>query len=176
MLIGERQGALAGLFCVLTALSACADSVATAVPIQALTPVQRSAPRLSEVTAEAAPGIAMTPDDFDRIVRHVKAEIAAQKPESFTDPGAPSPRMKLKLIFTRYDEGSAGARFILAGLGQIRIDADVLFIDDATGQVLGRYQVSKQFAFGGLYGGFTRVEDVEKGFAKSVADIFQQKT
>ena len=70
--------------------------------------------------------------------------------------------------------GNAFARFMLAGLGQIRIGADVLLIDPANGHAVGKFEVSKDFAFGGIYGAATRPEDVEDGFARSVAAIFKQ--
>lgn len=44
-------------------------------------------------------------------------------------------------------------------------------IDPATGQELAKYKVAKQFSFGGLYGGLTSIQDVEKGFSKSVAAL-----
>jgi hypothetical protein len=77
----------------------------------------------------------------------------------------------VKIVFTQYDDGNAFARFMLMGLGQIHIDGTVTFSDAASGQQIARYNVSKDFAFGGLYGGVTRIEDVEKGFARSVAAI-----
>jgi hypothetical protein len=81
----------------------------------------------------------------------------------------------LKIVFTQYDDGNAFARFMLAGLGQIHIDGDVIFIDASSGQQLGAYKISKDFSFGGIYGGVTRIEDVEKGFAKSVAAILDNQ-
>jgi hypothetical protein len=44
---------------------------------------------------------------------------------------------------------------MLIGLGRIKIDADAYFVDDATDQPPGKYQVSKQLAVGGIYGGST---------------------
>ena len=64
---------------------------------------------------------------------------------------------------------------MLAGLGQIHIDGDVIFTDASTGQQVGAYKVSKDFSFGGLYGGVTRIEDVEEGFARSVAAILENQ-
>ena len=61
----------------------------------------------------------------------------------------------------------------MAGLGQIRLEGDVTILDPATGQVTGRYKVEKQFAFGGIYGAATSMQDVEKGFAKSVVALFK---
>ena len=63
---------------------------------------------------------------------------------------------------------------MIAGLGQIRIGADVLLIEPANNQTVGEFEVSKDFAFGGIYGGTTRIEDVEDGFARSVAAIFKE--
>ena len=79
--------------------------------------------------------------------------------------------MRMHIVFTGYDEGSSFARFMLAGLGQIRIGTDVTLRDEITDELLGRYEVSKQFAFGGIYGGATDMEDVEEGLAKGIAEI-----
>lgn len=119
----------------------------------------------------------MTRAEMDRIVQRVNAEISAQNPNAIiqTNAADASSAAKVKIIFTQYDEGNAAARFVLAGLGQIRIDADVIFVDGSNGQKIGQYQVSKQFALGGLVGGTTRIEDVEKGFAKSVAEILRNQ-
>ena len=76
----------------------------------------------------------------------------------------------LKLTFTAYDEGSAVARLMLIGMGQIHIDADIAILD-AAGNMIGVYKVAKQFAIGGLVGGTTQIEDVEKGFENSVVEL-----
>ncbi|MDB5408844.1 MAG: hypothetical protein JWL84_3756 [Rhodospirillales bacterium] len=146
--------------------------------MQAFTPAKESPARLADVSAEAKPGVVMTQLDFDRIAQRVKAEVAAKTvaaPEGANATDG-SRLVKLRLVFTNYDEGNRFARFMLVGLGQIHIDADVVLVDATSGATLGQYRVSKQFAFGGLYGGATSIEDVEKGFAKSVAEIFTQKT
>lgn len=49
---------------------------------------------------------------------------------------------------------------MLAGRGQIHIDADVSLIDEPTQAVIAKYKVSKDFSFGGLYGGTTTILDV----------------
>lgn len=43
-------------------------------------------------------------------------------------------------------------------------------------QVVASYKVSNDFSFGGLYGGTTTIRDVEKGFARSVAETVKVKT
>ena len=74
--------------------------------------------------AEAGGGVAITPDDLYRIGQFVEAEIQASSPEKLLPPGSEaSPRaLHLRIVITRYDEGSAAARLLLAGLGQILID------------------------------------------------------
>lgn len=158
-------------------VSACATDPSTPATVQALPAEQKSTIRIADVSAEAKPGVSVAQYDLDRISQMVKAEIQKDVPTVIADPNAPAqtPPAKLKLVITQYDEGNAFARLMLAGLGQIKLDADVLVVDGATGQVIGQYQVSKDFAFGGMYGGTTRMKDVEEGFAKSVAQIFQEK-
>lgn len=120
----------------------------------------------------------MIPAEFERIVAHVRAEIGARFPTTLLDPKTqPSGSVcNMKIVFTQYDRGNAFARFMIAGAGQIRIDADVMIVDAGNGQLVAQYQVSKQFAFGGVLGASTRIEDVEEGFTKSVAEILRDKT
>lgn len=158
-------------------VSACATDPSAPASVQMLTAEQKSTIRISDVSAEAKPGVFVAQYELDRISQMVKAELQKEVPTAVADANAPAgtPPAKLKLVITQYDEGSAFARFMLIGLGQIKLDADVLVVDGGTGQVIGQYQVSKDFAFGGIYGGTTQMKDVEEGFAKSVAQIFQEK-
>ena len=55
------------------------------------------------------------------------------------EPRPPPDTVNVKLVFTEYDKGNAFARFMLAGLGQIRIGANVLLIEPANNQ--GRRRV-----------------------------------
>ena len=72
---------------------------------------------------------------------------------------------------TRYDEGNAAARFMLAGLGQIHIDGDfVLSLLPAGNESIAEFTVQITFAWGGIYGGFTTMADVESSFAEGVAE------
>ena len=75
---------------------------------------------------------------------------------------------------SRFDRGSAFARAMLIGLGQIRIEATV-DLEDSSGARAAEYKVSKDFALGGIAGATTTVDDVEDGFAKSVAEIVKTK-
>jgi hypothetical protein len=60
---------------------------------------------------------------------------------------------------------------MLAGLGQMRIAADVTLEDRARGVSLGTYDVSKTFAWGGVYGAATKLADIEEGFADAVVAV-----
>lgn len=64
---------------------------------------------------------------------------------------------------------------MLAGLGQMHIDADVALIDPATDEQVAKYDVTKTFAWGGMYGGFTGIKDIEDGFAKAVASAIAER-
>jgi hypothetical protein len=131
---------------------------------------------IAQVSAVAAPGVAMKPEDLSRISREVQAELASRYTDRLMAAGGPrrSAAVNVKLVFIRYDKGDAFARAMLAGLGQIHIDANVLLIDASNDRTVATFAVSKTFAWGGLYGATTRVEDVETGFARSVAEIFKK--
>ena len=167
---------IAGLLALGLTVAGCATSTTEPVAVQTLTQDQRATLHLKDVTAQAAPGIVITQADFDRICLKVKAQLQGASPGIFVDATSPdaATASTIKLNFTQYDPGSAFARGMLIGLGQIHIDADVLVID-ANGKTEADYKVSKQFALGGIIGATTRIEDVEDGFAKSVAEIVKPK-
>jgi len=50
----------------------------------------------------------------------------------------------------------------------MHIDGDVVLTDSVTGQTISSCQVTKTFAWGGIYGAATTIKDVEEGFAKGV--------
>jgi Domain of unknown function (DUF4410) len=155
-------------------LASCATDVAQPdAVVRPLAPEQKAALRVADVSAETHEGVTMPKFQIDRLVELVKSELAAQLQQSAAV--SASPTVMVKMIITEYDEGNAFARFMLAGLGQIRLGADVIFVNATSGEELARYKVSKQFAFGGIYGVSTRMEDVEEGFAKSVVAILQDK-
>ena len=116
----------------------------------------------------------MTAGDRERIVALIVKKLKGEAPNRFADfaaTPADAETLHITVAFTRYDEGSAFARFMLAGLGQIHIDADVTVEDRMSQKVLGKSQVTKTFAWGGIYGGATRITDVEEGFAEAVAKV-----
>jgi hypothetical protein len=58
---------------------------------------------------------------------------------------------------------------MLAGLGQIHIDGDVGVFSLPDHQKVGDFHLKKTFAWGGIYGGATSIEDIENTFADGVA-------
>lgn len=57
---------------------------------------------------------------------------------------------------------------MLAGLGSMQIHAQVKMIDPKTGNLLSAGEAGKTFAWGGIYGAATGIEDLERDFAKEV--------
>jgi hypothetical protein len=75
----------------------------------------------------------------------------------------------VELLLTRYDKGNAFARAMLAGLGEIHIDGEVTLIELPERNQVGKFSISKTFAWGGIYGGTTSMDDIEQTFADGVA-------
>lgn len=171
-----RLHQLAGVLALGMLLAGCATSATAPDVVQPLAPERTASLHIVGVTAKAAQGVVMTSLDLERICDKVKAQMNAASPGIMVSPSSPdaATAMTMNLDFTRYDSGNAFARAMMMGLGQIHIDADVTLVDPL-GKTDAEYKVSKQFAFGGIYGGVTRIEDVEDGFAKSVAEIVQKK-
>jgi hypothetical protein len=93
--------------------------------------------------------------------------LSAHAPE-LGDRGDASPVEALVTI-KAYERGNAIARLMLAGLGQMHIDADVVLKDPRSGATFATCVVDEIFAWDGVYGASTRIEDIEDGFAQAVA-------
>jgi hypothetical protein len=154
-------------------LAGCAGSVSAPEPIQALSQEQRGALKVSDISADAAGGVEMSDGDFGLICQKVRTYVDVDRPGVMTDAANPQ-ALKMHIHFTRFDRGSAFARAMLIGLGQIRIEATVS-LDDTGGREVASYKIAKDFALGGIAGATTSVEDVEEGFAKSVAQVVSEK-
>jgi hypothetical protein len=148
-------------------LAGCAGSISAPTAVAPLTTVQKGDLRISDITADAANGLPMSDGDFGLISQKVRGYINAARPSVFADQNG---ALKMKIHFTKFNRGNAFARAMLIGLGQIVIEADVT-LEDASGKTVAVYKVSKDFAIGGLVGATTTVDDVEDGFAKSVAEV-----
>jgi hypothetical protein len=120
------------------------------------------------VKVTAAESIAVDESVIRRVAQNVKQKIAARRSTATQSPGVREYEVEVRI--TRYDEGNAFARAMLAGLGQMHIDAhiSVLLLPDRIR--VAEFDVEKTFAWGGLYGAATSIKDVEEGFAGGVAE------
>ncbi|HEY3065708.1 MAG TPA: DUF4410 domain-containing protein [Methylomirabilota bacterium] len=168
------------LFVVVAAAVGCAGSAGSTKTL-ATAPEPGARARYTKVvlaTTAEGPAAGMDAADRERIAALVARKIKERAPgrvvnfagtttDAVTDPDT----MFVTIAFTRYDPGNAFARFTLAGLGQIHVNADVTLEDRARPAVLGEFAVTKTFAWGGIYGGLTDIKDVEDGFAEAVANV-----
>lgn len=112
-----------------------------------------------------------------RISDLVKREILRCCPNRFKSVSLDSTEphdLLLNLKLTIYEEGNAFARAMLAGLGAMQIHAQVEIIDPKSGNLLSAGEAGKTFAWGGIYGAMTSIEDLEKGFASEVVSGLQE--
>lgn len=155
-------------------LSGCAGTASKPTALTALSADQLSTIHIANITSDMEKGVIMTNADLNNINDKIRAYINAGSPGVMVDPST-GDALTLKVHYTRYDEGNAAARAIMIGFGQIHIDATVSLVR-ADGTSVGEYQVKKTFALGGIVGALTSTEDVQGGFAKSVAEIVKKKT
>lgn len=130
------------------------------------------------VEVKSGENVPMTANDRERILNLIVTKIKKEDPTRFKEINSSNPRpstLHASINVTQYEKGSAFARFMLAGLGQIQINADVLLKDREQQEPLAKYEVKKTFAWGGVYGAATTIEDVEEGFANAVVAILLGK-
>jgi hypothetical protein len=120
---------------------------------------------------EVAPsdGVAVPPGVEDRLEQEIRARVSLKAPGRFASTAGSGPTLDADLSLTRYDEGNAFLRFLLAGLGQAHIDG--VLVLRSNGATLAEYDVSKTFAWGGVYGAATEMEEIEQGFAERAAAL-----
>jgi Domain of unknown function (DUF4410) len=163
-----RTAILAAGMLVLTSLTGCATTVPTADFSQQIVAGARvSAPDTVKVNVDAADAVKMLPIDKERIAEEVAMKIDARKAANATAGAARVYEVDLRL--TRYDKGNAFARAMLAGLGQIHIEGVVSVFEMPGHTAVGEFTLKKTFAWGGIYGAATSIEDIEDTFADGVA-------
>lgn len=87
-----------------------------------------------------------------------------------TNPSTTKARVyEIDLHLTHYDKGNAFSRGILPGLGQMRVDGVVSMFQMPRHMLIGKFTLKKAFAWGGIYGSATSIEDIEATFADGVA-------
>jgi hypothetical protein len=120
------------------------------------------------VRVEAADGIVVEEHEKQRLARVIQQKIDMQKLRNAN--AADKREFELAVLMTRYDKGNAFARALLAGIGRIHVDASVTVLALPQRRKVAEFDIDKTFAWGGIYGAVTRVEDVEEGFAEGVAE------
>ena len=132
--------------------------------------------RSLSIQTRIADGVILSETAQNRIKDFIKTEInygccPKRFDNIYTDATHPGDLL-LVLNFTQYDEGNRFARLMLAGLGAMKINADVEVKDGKTTNLICKGEAGKSFAWGGIYGASTGIEDVEKMFAKEVSRGF----
>jgi len=131
-----------------------------------------------EIHTEITDGVEINQGQADRITDYVVTKLTERDPDCFKSISKHCEAASTLLVtvnFTRYKEGSAFARSMLAGLGQMHIDAIVIISDKASDKTIAKHEVTKTFAWGGVYGGSTRIEDIEPAFAEAIVSIILQE-
>jgi hypothetical protein len=121
----------------------------------------------TRVRVEAGSDVFMIDVEKLRLAEKVKLKIDAFKAAKDRDGSGKS--YDVDLVITRYDKGNAFARAMLAGLGQIHVDGEVSVYEQPDRNLVGQFTISKTFAWGGIYGASTSIEDIETTFAEGVA-------
>jgi hypothetical protein len=150
-------------------LSGCATSPAGARFTQKLSPA--AVVRANDETAvmvTPGPGVLLESYELDRVNHRIQLKIEEKK-SSKPAMGAPK-NCEVDVTLTRYDKGSAFGRAMLAGFGQIHINALVKIYALPRREKTGEFTIKKTFAWGGLYGASTTIEDAEHGFAEGIAN------
>ena len=151
----------------------CASTKGSYSPITSVTEGADLA-KYSDVVIEVKnnPDVSLTTTDDNRIKTLIVANLRTEYPNKFREinPAKPNSQTLQAIVnITKYDKGNSFARLMLAGLGSMQIKADIILNDLANRQCLGKSECKKTFAWGGLYGGSTKIEDIEEGFAKAAA-------
>jgi hypothetical protein len=120
-----------------------------------------------DVTIEAAENVTLLPAGRDRVGQKIKTQIDKRKVNNHASGEART--MQVVLYVTRYEKGNAFARAMLAGLGQIHLDGSISVYQMPDHTLLEKFDLQKTFAWGGIYGSATSMEDIEDTFADGVA-------
>ena len=102
-----------------------------------------------------------------RIAQRIEERVRAKKIRNTA--GAENKNYEVEVTLTRYEKGSAFARAMLAGLGQIHVDGNVRLYELPAHKKVGDFLIKKTFAWGGIYGATVSMEDIEATFADGVA-------
>jgi hypothetical protein len=181
MHLSATRGLLGALALVgLLAITACASTPGS---IEAVAPVadRDALARYDALVLEtdAAPSAQCLPGDAERIGQLTKVKLEELAPTRFKTirvvaagkaaEALAAPHLGADLTITSYERGSAVARGMMAGFGQMRIAGGLTLREQPASRPLGSYNLEKVFAWGGIYGAMTDIEDIEIAFAEATA-------
>lgn len=122
----------------------------------------------STIAVDTAKGVAMADFEKTRVTERIQMKLAAK--EALNPPMADPKQYQIDVTITRYEKGSAFARAMLAGLGQMHLDGLVKVYGMPAHTAIEEFVVQKTFAWGGIYGASTTMEDIEQTFAEGIAN------
>jgi hypothetical protein len=171
-----------GAIATIAIVSACAStpgSIETVTPIADRTVLSKY--EMLVISADATPVAQCTSADLSRITQLTKAKVEELAPARFKTIGVAGPGedasatgaepyLNADLTLTCYERGDAAARFLMAGLGQMQISGELTLSEQPVDRPVGRYNIDKSFAWGGVYGATTDIEDIEAAFAEAAAE------
>jgi hypothetical protein len=151
-----------------TLMSACASTTPKPEYSKDLTTQYRiDADDRPQVNVNASAGIEITDLEKQRIAQLITNDLEVMRLHNAANSDPKD--CVVDVTITRYQKGNAFARAMLAGLGQIHIDAHVKILTGTNNEKLADFTLTKTFAWGGIYGAATSMEDIEKTFASGVA-------
>lgn len=112
--------------------------------------------------------VAMIDTEKQRLAQLIASKLDAKKRENTS--AAEPEYYEFEVMIIRYEKGNAFARFMMAGLGQIHINAHVSVFTLPTREKYAEFDIDKTFAWGGILGASTKIEDVEPAFAEGIAN------
>ena len=163
------RGARACVFIFVLAAAGCASSPPHAKFANAKqTSVVLHTADTATLSVSAGSGVTLAEHEKLRITEQIKTKIAAKQS---LNPALPEPKQyDVEVSVTRYEKGSAFARAMLAGLGQIHMDGLIKVFEQTSHTQISEFTLEKTFAWGGIYGGTTSIEDIEGTFAEGLAN------
>ena len=123
----------------------------------------------TKVQVDAAETVKILKADQQRLSEKIQARIESRKATNAPAADVAARTYEVDLHLTRYEKGNAFARAMLAGLGQIHIDGTITIYQMPEHALVGEFQLQKTFAWGGIYGSATSMDDIENTFADGVA-------
>jgi uncharacterized protein DUF4410 len=165
----ENAAQAIGCGVAISMLVGCASTAPSARFKQPIPPESRvAASDKVSVKVDPKAGVSMLSSEKQRLTEQIQAKIRATARASAR---ARAPRgYEVDVQLNQYEKGSAFARAMLAGLGQMHIDGDVLVYQLPNRAKIGEFHLNKTFAWGGMYGASMTIEALEESFAQGVAN------